>query len=72
MDAELTTESLGAAGDPAYEIGCYALTGESESGEPETMTGKFIVVWKRGSDGSSRIHAHIWNSDAPEDESDLD
>lgn len=38
------------SGDLAYDIGYYNFNG----GEPE---GKFIVIWKRGTDGQWRMHA---------------
>lgn len=47
----------GASGDLAFDIGYFHLRVELEDGSwlPETR-GKFTTVWRRGSEGSWRIH----------------
>ncbi|HUF89972.1 MAG TPA: nuclear transport factor 2 family protein [Gemmatimonadota bacterium] len=50
-------------GDLAYDIGYYAI-GRAEAPEGERSRGKFVVIWKRGEDGSWRIHADGF-SDVP-------
>ncbi|UCC49155.1 MAG: SgcJ/EcaC family oxidoreductase, partial [Gemmatimonadota bacterium] len=60
----LTTVSVDGAGEFAYEIGTWSMpTGEGEGGAVEQ--GKYLVVWKRGADGSWKLHADIWNSSSP-------
>jgi uncharacterized protein (TIGR02246 family) len=60
----LNTVSVDGAGEFAYEIGTWSMpTGEGEGGAVEQ--GKYLVVWKRGADGSWKLHADIWNSSSP-------
>lgn len=59
-----STLSVDGVGEFAYEIGTWSMpTGEGEGGAVEQ--GKYLVVWKRGADGSWKLHADIWNSDSP-------
>jgi ketosteroid isomerase-like protein len=53
-------------GDLGYDVGYYRLTGVPRNGTPRTDTGKFIVIWKRGADGTWRIHADGYSGVAPE------
>lgn len=55
-----------ASGDLAYDVGYYRLQVELADGStlPETR-GKFTTFWRRGSDGSWRIHVDSF-SPAPE------
>ena len=56
-DATLKTVDLEVSGDTAYEVGEANLkrgTGQA--------TVKYLVVWKRGSDGHWRLHRDIWNN----------
>jgi uncharacterized protein (TIGR02246 family) len=50
-----------ARGDIAYETGAYSLKAPGEDGELVAVSGKYIVVWKRGADGQWRLHRDIWN-----------
>ena len=61
----LTTLQLDGADDIAYEIGSALLTVQPEGQDPMEVPGKYIVVWKKGEDGTWRLHADIWNTDAP-------
>ena len=56
------------AGDLAYDIGYYRIRA---AGAPEGSGsgGKFIVVWKRGADGTWRIHADGYSEVRGEGES---
>jgi uncharacterized protein (TIGR02246 family) len=55
------------AGDLAYDIGYYRIRA---AGAPEGSGsgGKFIVVWKRGADGTWRIHADGYSEVRGEEE----
>lgn len=64
-DLTLNTLDVGGGGDVAYEIGEYSLTILGEGGEPTPDRGNYMVVLKRGADGSWKIYADIWNSDLP-------
>lgn len=65
-DFKLSAADLIPAGDYAVETGAYAMTMQLK-GEtaPVTDKGKYIVVWKRGADGSWKLHRDVWNSDLP-------
>jgi uncharacterized protein (TIGR02246 family) len=52
--------------DLAYEVGAFTLDMPSEGGGPSTVGGKYVVIWKKGNDGSWRLHRDIWNSGAPQ------
>jgi uncharacterized protein (TIGR02246 family) len=60
----LQTDDLEVAGEMAREIGTATLTVSPEGGEEQTLTVKFVVVWKRQGD-DWRWHTDIWNTDAP-------
>lgn len=61
-DLRLETLEVEDSGDLASEVGKFTVLGQD--GAP-AGTGKYIVVWKKGSDGTWRLHRHIWNSDPP-------
>jgi uncharacterized protein (TIGR02246 family) len=65
QSATLTTVDVGRSGDVAYEVGTISLTIQPVGKEPETASAKFVVVWKRQSDGSWKLHRDIWNSLPP-------
>jgi len=54
----LNTVEVQADGDIAYELGRYVLTGDAG----ELDNGKYVVVWKKDSDGQWKWHWDIWNS----------
>ena len=58
----LTTIDVGRSGDIAYEVGKAALRIEPDGQPPTTALVKYVVVWKRGPDGSWKLHRDIWNS----------
>ncbi|MFN2637469.1 MAG: DUF4440 domain-containing protein [Gemmatimonadaceae bacterium] len=55
------------SGDLASETGHYewTLTPKASGGKPMTEMGKYVVVWKKQSDGSYKLFRDIWNNDAP-------
>ena len=63
-EARLETMKVEAQGDLAYEIGRYTLSIETKGGEGMAIAGKYVVVWKQQG-GAWKLHADIWNSDAP-------
>ncbi|MER8521658.1 MULTISPECIES: DUF4440 domain-containing protein [unclassified Mesorhizobium] len=54
------------SGNLAYEVGAFTLSVPSKGGAPSTVAGKYIVVWKKGDDGTWRLHRDIWNLGAAE------
>jgi uncharacterized protein (TIGR02246 family) len=49
--------------DQAYEVGQLSIDVQDQSGKVTTVKGKYVVVWKRGSDGAWRLFRDIWNAD---------
>src|SRR5262245_32501222 len=65
QSAVLTTVDVGRSGDVAYEVGTVSLTIQPAGKERSTAVDKYVVVWKRLSDGSWKLHRDIWNSLPP-------
>jgi uncharacterized protein (TIGR02246 family) len=64
-DFSLTTDDLVVAGEYAFETGAFAMNMVLKSGGAAMPDkGKYIVVWKRDSDGSWKIHRDAWNADS--------
>jgi uncharacterized protein (TIGR02246 family) len=64
-DLSLTTVEVQASGNTAYEIGKFSLTAQPKGQDPVMVSGKYVVVWQRQSDGSWKLHVDIWNSSMP-------
>ena len=62
-DIALTPVEVEEDGALAYELGAFSLAVPGENDTKATVTGKYIVVWKKGSDGTWRLHRDIWNAD---------
>lgn len=62
---EFTTRQVEGAGSLAYETGRYTSTRPSEGQEPVQTSGKYVVVWQKGSDETWRAHVDIWTSGEP-------
>ncbi len=64
---ELTVSEVSGAGDMAYETGTYETTVNPAGQDVVAFTdkGKYIVIWKKGEDGTWRLHRHVWNSNMP-------
>ena len=61
-DLDLTTVELEAMDDTAVETGTFTATAPAAEGGGEAeISGKYLVVWKRGDDGTWRLHRDIWN-----------
>ena len=52
-------------GSLAYTRGTYESTMLAPDGKPATERGKWITVWRRQADGTWRVAADIYNTDAP-------
>jgi uncharacterized protein (TIGR02246 family) len=62
QSAALTTDDVGRSGDVAYEVGRVSLTIQPAGKELTTAVAKYVVVWRRQTDGSWKLHRDIWNS----------
>ncbi len=49
--------------DLTYEIGTFDLTLANDSGKPNAMRGKYVVVWKKQPNGLWKAAADIFNTD---------
>lgn len=64
-DLELGLVSAEILGDTAIETGTWALMVPAEDGSGEIRaTGKTLVIWKKGADGTWRMSQDMWN-DSP-------
>lgn len=57
---DLTPVEITVTGDSAAETGTFSFTAGDATG-----TGKYIVLWAKGEDGTWRLHRDIWNADTP-------
>ena len=51
------------SGDLAYDVGTFELKLNDANGSPTTMMGKYVVVWKKQSNGTWKAVADIFNTD---------
>ncbi len=63
--ATLRTTDLDEQGDTAIESGAYTLIIEPDGADPIKDVGKYLVVWKRQTDGTWKMGSDIFNSDLP-------
>jgi uncharacterized protein (TIGR02246 family) len=63
-DLTLKAIDVEAYGDLAYEVGSFSIQVPAENDAMATAGGNYLVIWKRGADGSWRLHIDTWN-DAP-------
>jgi uncharacterized protein (TIGR02246 family) len=63
-DLTLQAREVEASGDLAYEIGSFSVQVPTENKDMVTAGGNYVVVWRRGAEGSWRLHIDTWN-DAP-------
>ena len=64
-DAKFTTDDVDVAGDLVVETGRYEMTFQPKGAKEMKDKGKYVVVWKRQSDGSLKIYRDVGNSDLP-------
>ena len=62
-DFVLATQEVDVFGDVANEVGTIRATAPGEGGGRVPWVGKYVAVWKRGGDGTWRMHRDIWNFD---------
>ncbi len=63
--ADLTSGEVVIRDDLAYLLGAYTMQLTSSEGAEIVDNGKFIMIWRRQSEGSWMIARNIWNSDNP-------
>lgn len=62
-DVKLWSDEIEVCGETAYEVGRYQMTLQPPGAAAMNDRGKYIVIWKRQSDGSWKIARDIFNSD---------
>lgn len=62
-DLELRTLELSVKETQASEVGLFTLTAPDGRGGRVTGKSKYIILWRHDSDGTWRLHRHIWNND---------
>jgi len=65
LDVVLTTVSVEASGDLAWETGTNRLTVQAGDAPPVTWTGRYLAVWKRQADGRWLIRVDAVIPDPP-------
>ena len=63
-DPKIKSIEVGGAGDLVYEIGEFSATMPLPTGGTAPGTGKYVVVFERQPDGTLRMKADIFNSNA--------
>ncbi len=64
-DVTLDTTLVEMSGELAYGIGQYSFTPPAASGGRTHERGKYLVVYRRQSDGSWKVGADMFSSDQP-------
>ncbi|HTF50408.1 MAG TPA: DUF4440 domain-containing protein [Pseudonocardia sp.] len=60
----LETLRLAGSGDVLHEVGRATITIQSEGGETNTLTVKYVVVWERDPAGGLALAVDMWNGDS--------
>ena len=63
-DVAMTTQEVDVFGEVANEVGTITATAPSKDGGRAQLAGKYVAVWKRGTEGTWQLHRDIWNFDA--------
>lgn len=59
---ELDSNDIVVDGDLAYDWGTVTGTLEPNTGEPESVSNTYLIVFERDGEGSWRQSKHIWNA----------
>jgi len=62
-DLALEAVEISESGDFAFEVGKFRLKAPGRDRNPVDQAGKYIVVWKKGTDGTWQLYRDIWNAD---------
>lgn len=58
LDGKINTEKFDVSGDLAYEVGSFTYTLQPVGRQAQTISGRYLAVWKRQKDGSWKIQVH--------------
>lgn len=59
---KITASEIKITGDFAYDYGYFEISGVNNGQVWGPNYGKYLIVWKRGSDGAWKMHLDMWNS----------
>ena len=62
---EASSAHVSEGGDLGYTLGTYEMTLDDPDGNPATVVGKYLTVWRQQADGQWKVTADIFNEDAP-------
>jgi uncharacterized protein (TIGR02246 family) len=62
-DVVIKSHEVEELGDVATAVGTLSGTVPDGEGGHTALAGKFIVLWRKGADGTWRMHRDIWNFD---------
>ncbi len=62
---EPTSAHVSEGGDLGYTLGPYEMTVDDPDGNPMSLVGKYLTVWRKQADGQWKVTADIFNEDAP-------
>jgi uncharacterized protein (TIGR02246 family) len=60
-DFKIHSSEIDVCGDTAYEVSTYSETLHPSVGTATPVQGRYLIVWKRGTDGRWRIHRNLFN-----------
>lgn len=59
-DFKVHRREIDVCGDTAYELAWFAETYPAQN-DPTRLRGRYLIVWKRGSDNVWRVHRNVYN-----------
>ena len=60
-DFEIESSELSVHGNSAYELATYSETVTYEGAEPSAVRARYLIVWKRDTDGEWRVHRNMFH-----------
>ncbi len=63
-DISVATQEVEDAGNSAVEVGLISATAPGDGDARVSLTGKYIVIYRRDGGGNWHLHRDIWNFDA--------
>ena len=61
----LSSVEIGSDGNLAYHVGKVETDVPTKEGSTKRVAGKFVDIYRRGEDGSWKVHLTIYNMDEP-------
>ena len=61
---EASSAHVSEGGDLGYTLGTYEMTMDDPDGNPMSMIGKYLTVWRKQADGQWKVTADMFNEDA--------